>query len=100
VARFREDFPDAARPTLVAAGGVAANAAIGSALADLAGRHGFDIRVPPPQYCTDNAAMIAWAGLERFALGRRDPLDISPRARWPLDASGDGGHGGKREQSA
>jgi N6-L-threonylcarbamoyladenine synthase len=100
LARFRQDFPDAARPTLVVAGGVAANAAIGSALRELAESHGFDIRVPPPQYCTDNAAMIAWAGLERFALGRRDPLDISPRARWPLDASGDSSHGGKREQSA
>ena len=98
--RFRQDFPDAARAALVVAGGVAANAAIGSALARLAESHGFDIRVPPPKYCTDNAAMIAWAGLERFALGKRDPLDVSPRARWPLDASSDGSHGGKRQQSA
>ena len=100
LARFREDFPDAARPTLVVAGGVAANAAIGSALAKLADHHGFEIRVPPPRYCTDNAAMIAWAGLERFALGKRDPLDISPKARWPLDASGDNRHSGERQQSA
>jgi N6-L-threonylcarbamoyladenine synthase len=36
--------------------------------------------------CTDNAAMIAWAGLERFRLdGRADPLDFAPRPRWPLD---------------
>lgn len=100
LARFREDFPDAPCPTLVVAGGVAANAAIGSALAKLAEHHGFEIRVPPPRYCTDNAAMIAWAGLERFALGTRDPLDISPKARWPLDASGNNRHSGDRQQGA
>ena len=98
--RFREDFPDAPRPTLVVAGGVAANAAIGSALAKLAAQRGFEIRVPPPRYCTDNAAMIAWAGLERFALGKCDPLDISPKARWPLDASGNNRHSGDRQQGA
>jgi N6-L-threonylcarbamoyladenine synthase len=100
LARFAQDFPDVPHPTLVVAGGVAANAAIGSALTGLAERSGFDIRVPPPQYCTDNAAMIAWAGLERFALGKRDPLDFSPRARWPLDASGDGSDRGKRQHGA
>ncbi len=98
--RFRQDFPRAPHPMLVVAGGVAANAAIGAALKQLAESHDFDIRVPPPKYCTDNAAMIAWAGLERFALGKRDPLDFSPRARWPLDASGDDGHSGKRQQGA
>jgi N6-L-threonylcarbamoyladenine synthase len=41
--------------------------------------------VPPPALCTDNAAMIAWAGAERLANGLRDALDVSPRARWPLD---------------
>ncbi|MEO7054466.1 MAG: tRNA (adenosine(37)-N6)-threonylcarbamoyltransferase complex transferase subunit TsaD [Rhizomicrobium sp.] len=100
LARFRRDFPDAPHPTLVVAGGVAANAAIGSALAKLAESHGFEIRVPPPRYCTDNAAMIAWAGLERFALGKRDPLDFSPKARWPLDASGDNRQSGDRQKSA
>jgi N6-L-threonylcarbamoyladenine synthase len=69
----------------VVAGGVAANAAIGSALAKLAESHGFEIQVPPPQYCTDNAAMIAWAGAERFREGAADPLDTPARARWPLD---------------
>ncbi len=98
--RFSREFPDAARPTLVLAGGVAANAAIGSALRVLAESHGFETRVPPPQYCTDNAAMIAWAGLERFALGKRDPLDFSPRARWPLDASGDRRHSGESQDGA
>ena len=93
--KFREDFPEAPRPTLVVAGGVAANAAIGAALTELAGRNGFAVLVPPPKYCTDNAAMIAWAALERFALGKRDPLGVSPRARWPLYASGEDRHSGQ-----
>ena len=80
--RFREDFET--KPVLVVAGGVAANQAISEALTQLAESHGFEIRVPPPRYCTDNAAMIAWAGLERCAFKERDPLDVSPRARWPL----------------
>jgi len=80
----------------VVAGGVAANQAIGGALTQLAENHDFEIRVPPPNYCTDNAAMIAWAGLERYALGKRDPLDVSPRARWPL-ASLDGGSQGRQD---
>ena len=91
---FRKDYPHASGPVLVVAGGVAANQAIGGALKRLAERDGFEIRVPPPNYCTDNAAMIAWAGLERYALGQRDPLHVSPRARWPLD----GGHQGGQDQ--
>jgi N6-L-threonylcarbamoyladenine synthase len=100
LARFGQDFPDMPHPTLVVAGGVAANAAIGAALRKLAEDHNFEIRVPPPQYCTDNAAMIAWAGLERFALGMRDPLDFSPKARWPLDGSGDNRQSGDGQKSA
>ena len=88
--RFRNDFPQIETPVLVVAGGVAANAAIGSALTVLAESHDFNIRIPPARLCTDNAAMIAWAGLERFAGGARDSLSFSPRARWPLDASGSG----------
>ena len=42
---------------------------------------------PPLRLCTDNAAMIAWAGLERFAAGHRDGMDLSARPRWPLDSS-------------
>jgi N6-L-threonylcarbamoyladenine synthase len=73
-------------PSLVVAGGVAANQAIRSALADLAAREGRGFSVPPQWLCTDNAAMIAWAGAERFAAGEVDSLDVPARARWPLDA--------------
>jgi N6-L-threonylcarbamoyladenine synthase len=72
-------------PTLVVAGGVAANTAIRSALANLAQAQGRRFAVPPTWLCTDNAAMIAWAGAERFAAGLTDSLDAPARARWPLD---------------
>ena len=74
-----------AAPALVIAGGVAANKAIAAELDDLAEAEGFTLSVPPQWLCTDNAAMIAWAGAERLALGQRDALDVSARARWPLD---------------
>jgi N6-L-threonylcarbamoyladenine synthase len=73
-------------PALVVAGGVAANQAIRSALMELAARSGRNFSVPPAWLCTDNAAMIAWAGAERLAAGLVDPLDVPARARWPLDA--------------
>lgn len=72
-------------PTLVVAGGVAANQEIRKALAELARAYGRRFSVPPAWLCTDNAAMIAWAGAERFAAGKRDALDVPARARWPLD---------------
>jgi N6-L-threonylcarbamoyladenine synthase len=72
-------------PALVVAGGVAANRAIRDALRQLAISQGRDFSVPPAWLCTDNAAMIAWAGAERFELGLADPLDTPARARWPLD---------------
>jgi len=71
--------------SLVVAGGVAANAALRARLGDAAASQGFTLSVPPPRLCTDNGAMIAWAGLERFALGLTDSLSVKPRARWPLD---------------
>jgi N6-L-threonylcarbamoyladenine synthase len=70
---------------LVVAGGVAANAAMRSALTGLAGEAGLPFVAPPTALCTDNAAMIAWAGIERLALGADDPLDFAARPRWPLD---------------
>lgn len=70
---------------LVVAGGVAANAAIRAALEALAGEHGLRFVAPPLALCTDNAAMIAWAGIERMALGQFDSLDFVARPRWPLD---------------
>ena len=70
---------------LVVAGGVAANAALRQALAEAARRAGFRLHVPPPALCTDNAAMVAWAGAERLARGLSDGLDFEVRARWPLD---------------
>jgi N6-L-threonylcarbamoyladenine synthase len=74
-------------PALVVAGGVAANQAIRSALAGLAEAEGRSFSVPPGWLCTDNAAMIAWAGAERFERGLIDGLDAPARARWPLDSS-------------
>ncbi len=70
---------------LVVAGGVAANGVIRGALAALAARHGLPFVAPPLWLCTDNAAMVAWAGAERLALGLVDGLDAPARARWPLD---------------
>jgi N6-L-threonylcarbamoyladenine synthase len=70
---------------LVVAGGVAANGSIRSALAALAERHGLPFVAPPLWLCTDNAAMIAWAGALRFEAGLVDGLDAPARARWPLD---------------
>ena len=74
--------------TLVVAGGVAANAAIRSRLDALVARRGWRLVVPPAKYCTDNGAMIAWAGIERIRAGLAPDfaaaLAFAPRARWPL----------------
>ena len=80
---FRRDFRSG--NSFVVAGGVAANQAIGAALVKLCKAQGFVIHVPPPRLCTDNAAMIAWAGVERLSHhAGGDALSTSPRARWPL----------------
>lgn len=70
---------------LVVAGGVAANRTIAAALQQAADAVGAQLLVPPIALCTDNGAMIAWAGAERFALGAHDGLDFAARPRWPLD---------------
>jgi N6-L-threonylcarbamoyladenine synthase len=70
---------------LVVAGGVAANKAIRGALEKLAADHDLPFVAPPLWLCTDNAAMIAWAGAERYAVGLVDDLSVPARPRWPLD---------------
>ena len=82
-ARARGTEPGA----LVVAGGVAANGELRARLAAVGERHGLGLRAPPLALCTDNAAMIAWAGIERLRRGERDPLDAPARPRWPLDPS-------------
>ena len=69
------------------AGGVAANTAIRARLQAAADAAGVPFLAPPLRLCTDNAAMIAWAGIERFRLGHTDDLTLSARPRWPLDTS-------------
>jgi N6-L-threonylcarbamoyladenine synthase len=85
VDRTRRQLGDTGATALVVAGGVAANGAVRAALESLAGDYALPFSVPPQWLCTDNAAMIAWAGAERFAAGLTDPLDIAARPRWPLD---------------
>ena len=82
LARFRRDCGRGG--PLVVAGGVAANRFLRARLGALAETHGAALLAPPPALCTDNAAMIAWAGVERFRLGDRDSLSFAPRPRWPL----------------
>jgi len=78
------NLPEGSR-RFVVAGGVASNQTLRARLEATAVEHGFDFIVPPAKLCTDNGAMIAWAGAERFAMGMKDGLEISPLARWPLD---------------
>jgi N6-L-threonylcarbamoyladenine synthase len=70
---------------LVVAGGVAANQRLKKALLEVCAAEGYMLHVPPARLCTDNAAMVAWAGAERLARGETDRLDFAARARWPLD---------------
>ena len=75
-------------PRLVVAGGVAANCTIKEKLRTLCELKSWRLLAPPPKYCTDNGAMIAWAGAERLAAGlapiREEAFGLAPRARWPL----------------
>jgi len=80
---YLEDKPQA--PLLAVAGGVAANSAIRSGLETVCAETGVTFTAPPLRLCTDNAAMIAYAGIERFRAGARDDLSLAARPRWPLD---------------
>jgi N6-L-threonylcarbamoyladenine synthase len=86
-AAFRELHPNVKTPNFVVAGGVAANASLRNVFEISAKQNGFVLSVPPFNLCTDNAAMIAWAGAERLALGLVDDLNFAARPRWPLDAA-------------
>ena len=83
IQRFKTEEPEGT--TLVVAGGVAANADLREKLDALAGEEDFRFVAPPPALCTDNAAMIAWAGIERLQLNMTDTLAFAPRPRWPLE---------------
>jgi N6-L-threonylcarbamoyladenine synthase len=72
-------------PAFVVAGGVAANGYLRTRLKGMAAREDVRLIAPPQRLCTDNGAMIAWAGIERLRLGLTDRLDFAPRPRWPLD---------------
>jgi len=86
--RFADEHAGIAAPALVVGGGVAANRHLRAVLTRAAERQGFAFLAPPPALCTDNAAMIAWAGIERLRLGLKDALDFAPRPRWPLEELG------------
>ncbi|MDX1974987.1 MAG: tRNA (adenosine(37)-N6)-threonylcarbamoyltransferase complex transferase subunit TsaD [Rickettsiales bacterium] len=82
LAIFKQDYPNAKH--VVLAGGVAANHYLRTALEKILKDYSMELVAPPLKLCTDNAAMIAWAGIERFQLGLTDEFDFEPKARWPL----------------
>jgi len=86
--RFKSEFSHSSdsQHRFVMAGGVAANSAIRAELDALCHAQGFELFAPPLKFCTDNAAMIALVGAEKYALGEFDPLDVKARPRWPLDS--------------
>lgn len=85
IRQFKKEHPEGTH--LVVAGGVAANNALRQALENLAKRYNLVFAAAPMKLCTDNGAMVAWAGMEHFLAGMSDSLDFSPRPRWPLDPS-------------
>lgn len=87
ISKFTSDYKDQFKetPTLIVAGGVAANKTIRKCLTGLAKKHNMRFVAPPLHLCTDNGAMIAWAGMENFKANKTDSLEFKPRPRWPLD---------------
>ena len=84
IQKFKNIHPQVDKPTLVVAGGVAANSHIRAGMTDSAQNMGMTFYAPPLNLCTDNGVMIAWAGLERFNAGIRDDLNTVARPRWSL----------------
>ncbi len=95
--KSRRALAEARPPAFAVTGGVAANRTIRSALEKVAAEAGARFLAPPPALCTDNAAMIAWAGIERYRLGHADDLGLSARPRWPLDEAAPALVGGGRK---
>ncbi|MCB1680461.1 MAG: tRNA (adenosine(37)-N6)-threonylcarbamoyltransferase complex transferase subunit TsaD [Alphaproteobacteria bacterium] len=94
ILRFKETYgAQNKNPALVVVGGVSANKAIRKSLDALCREQGLHLSAAPLELCTDNAAMIAWAGIERLKKGLTDPLDFKARPRWPLDPDAEPRHG-------
>ena len=83
--KFKATYPDKKNPALIVCGGVSANQSIRTALDISAKQNGFELSAPPMEYCTDNGAMIAWAGIELLQAGRISNLHMKARPRWPLE---------------
>jgi len=83
--KFKALYPDQTNPAFIVCGGVSANQSIRSALDKAAKENGFHLSAPPMEYCTDNGAMIAWAGIELLKAGRIASLSFKARPRWPLE---------------
>lgn len=86
--KFKDLYQTDHKPAFIICGGVSANKTIRSTLTATAQQHGFDLMAPPMEYCTDNGAMIAWAGVELLQAGRTAPLSFKARPRWPLEDLG------------
>ena len=83
--RFSSSAARNNKMTFVVAGGVAANKEIRKNLKSLAEAKNFNMVLPPLEFCTDNAAMIAWVGMEYHMIGKKTEFDFAPKPRWPLD---------------
>ena len=85
IKKYLELYPEQKTPSIVIAGGVASNKVLRNTLENIAEEHNLNFAAPPLKLCTDNGVMIAWAGMEKFLLGKTDSLDFPVFPRWPLD---------------